>query len=561
LNTSVSSLFTKFKSNIKEITLPNKFTFPFDYIPHKLTQVACKELQTHLQTQTGWKHDFGLHKNPSETSLGKMFGVLVVQNPEGELGYLSAFSGILANKTILPHFVPPIFDRKQKSSFYIQIENELNQLTKQISVLETSSKFIQLKKAYQANLEESKTILSSKKAALKNAKKKRKNARTVGLKELPLTEYEKLVFQHQKESLQFDVDYKQTAKKWNIEIDSLEKELYSFQTRINQLKEERKAKSSLLQKSLFNEYQLQNANGKTKGVIEIFEDLEKSPPAGTGDCAAPKLLQYAFLNQLKPIALAEFWWGKSPKLEVRKHGHFYPSCKTKCAPILAHMLQGLEVDVNPVGSVQTAQLGIKTLFEDEYLLVISKPAELLSVPGKKLKDSVETRMKQQFSNATGPMLAHRLDMSTSGIMLISKSLEVHQKLQKQFTNRTIKKRYLAILDGNIEEDSGEIELPLRVDIDNRPTQIVDFEHGKKAITHWEVISKRNNQTRIHFYPITGRTHQLRVHASHPLGLNTPILGDELYGTRTNRLHLQANSIEFTHPITQEIKTFKIDPEF
>ena len=287
----------------------------------------------------------------------------------------------------------------------------------------------------------------------------------------------------------------------------------------------------------------------------IFSNTNQNIHAGAGDCCAPKLFQYAFLNNLAPIAMAEFWWGKPLKNSVRKHKYYYPACKGKCKPILTHMLDGIPTAPNPLFEKLAEPKEIKTLYEDEYLLVINKPNELLSVSGSEIEDSVKFRITKKYPNATGPLLVHRLDMSTSGILLIAKNKDIHKALQKQFIEKTVKKRYVAILDGIIDQKQGTIELPLRVDFFDRPKQMVDFERGKNALTKYEVIAIEDGKTRIHFYPITGRTHQLRVHASHHLGLNTSILGDDLYGKTLDRLYLHAEKISFIHPINNKKMEF------
>jgi tRNA pseudouridine32 synthase/23S rRNA pseudouridine746 synthase len=259
--------------------------------------------------------------------------------------------------------------------------------------------------------------------------------------------------------------------------------------------------------------------------------------------------------------MAEFWWGASPVSEVRKHKQFYPACKGKCEPILNHMLIGLNVDDNPMLINPAENKDLPIVYEDDSIIIVNKPAEFLSVPGKNISDSVYTRIKAKYPEATGPLIVHRLDMSTSGILILAKTLEAYHHLQKQFLKRQVKKRYVALLNGVIEEKNGTIELPLRVDLDDRPRQIVCFEHGKHAKTEFEVIEINENQTKVYFYPITGRTHQLRVHASHKNGLNTPIKGDDLYGTKDTRLHLHAESITFRHPKSKEIITFQVKEEF
>ena len=268
-------------------------------------------------------------------------------------------------------------------------------------------------------------------------------------------------------------------------------------------------------------------------------------------------MQYAFSHNLEPVAMAEFWWGQSPNKEIRKHKQFYPACQRKCKPILTHMLAGMELDTDPL--LQNPAIGkeLETIFEDEQLIVIYKPAEFLSVPGIHIQDSVYTRIKQQINNISGPIIVHRLDMSTSGLLVLAKNKKAHKNLQSQFIKKTVQKRYTALLDGITTEDKGTINLPLRVDLDDRPRQLVCFEHGKPAETNWEVIERKNGKTKVHFYPISGRTHQLRVHAAHKLGLNIPIIGDDLYGQKADRLYLHADTLEFMHPTTkQQLKFYK-----
>ena len=310
-----------------------------------------------------------------------------------------------------------------------------------------------------------------------------------------------------------------------------------------------------------------NAKGEIKDLCTIFEQtVHKIPPAGAGECALPKLLQYAYLHQLKPLAMAEFWWGNSPKTEVRHHGYYYPSCKGKCEPILQHMLQGLEVDGNPLSPQAHRKEELEIVFEDEWLVVVNKPSGMLSVPGKEEEtDSVYHRVKAKYPEATGPMIVHRLDMATSGLLLVAKTKEVHQHLQEQFINRSIKKRYVALLYRNglnqQLEETGTINLPLCLNPLDRPRQMVSEEYGKPAVTEYRILNYSDKYIRIAFYPLTGRTHQLRVHAAHHQGLNCPILGDELYGKKADRLYLHAEYIEFRHPVYGDIICIQKEAEF
>ncbi len=335
----------------------------------------------------------------------------------------------------------------------------------------------------------------------------------------------------------------------------------AFDDEIASIKKERKEKSNYLQQTLFSKYAFLNHKKESRSLLDIFNNPAIKPPAGSGDCSAPKLLQHAFLNDLTPICMAEFWWGISPNSAIRKHKNFYPACQGRCKPILTHMLGGIEMDENLLLENLAENQELEIVYEDNVLLIVNKPSEFLSVPGKNISDSVYTRIKEKYPKATGPLIVHRIDMSTSGILLLTKTKEAHKVLQSQFIKRTIKKRYVALLDGDLTENSGTIKLPLRVDLDDRPRQLVDFEYGKNAETNWQIIKKENGKTKVYFYPITGRTHQLRVHAAHKDGLNTPIVGDDLYGKKENRLHLHAEFIEFSHPETNKIMSFTIAADF
>jgi tRNA pseudouridine32 synthase/23S rRNA pseudouridine746 synthase len=468
-----------------------------------------------------------------------MFGVLVCQNKKEELSYLAAFSGKLADSNQHTYFVPTVYDMLSKDGFYKKEEDVLNLFNKEIEVLEQNKEYKKAQKNLEKVLNEAKIDLNSQKEVVKVQKtlrnEKRKDA-NCNIEEL------------NKESQLEKILFKKMTKYWDYKISDAEKEVSFFTNEINIKKEIRSLKSAKLQQQLFANYAFLNQYKKSKSLGEIFEN---NPPAGAGECAAPKLLHYAFQNDLKPIAMAEFWWGQSPKSEIRKHKQFYPACTGKCEPILKHMLLDIEMDENPFLNNTAKHQNIEIVFEDDYLAVIHKPHEFLSVPGKKVSDSVYQRVKDLYPSATGPLIVHRLDMSTSGLMLIAKSEEVYKNLQSQFIKRTVQKRYVALLDGIVLQNEGFIDLPLRVDLDNRPNQLVCYEYGKSARTKFEVISRENNQTRVHFYPITGRTHQLRMHASHYLGLNCPIIGDDLYGTKANRLHLHAEEIIFEHPILKE----------
>ncbi len=321
--------------------------------------------------------------------------------------------------------------------------------------------------------------------------------------------------------------------------------------------------SQQLQLWLFRQYRFLNARGEVKDLVHVWQDYHCSarirrkyplPPGGTGDCCAPKLLQYAYLNGLKPVCMAEFWWGPSPKTEIRQHGQFYPACRGKCKPVLTWMLQGLDVDPNPEEQTGRPLLDIETVYEDDWLIVVNKPSGLLSVPGRVGSYSVATILHQHYPDS---LLAHRLDMGTSGLMVAAKSRTVYASLQQQFTSHTIRKSYVALLDAMPAQECGTISLPLLCDPINRPRQVVDYERGKEAVTDYEVIGDR----RVRLWPHTGRTHQLRMHCAHSDGLGCPIRGDELYGRPAERLFLHAERLELTHPVTGERMAFELPAPF
>ncbi|MDG2193731.1 MAG: RluA family pseudouridine synthase [Polaribacter sp.] len=559
---SQENFFQVFKEPIAAIPLPKRFTFPFYYEPHPLCLLAAKELQEHLQNQNVWEHNFGLVKSKKGLVIGKMFGVLIVQNKQGEIGYLVAFSGKLAEKNTHAKFVPPVFDMLTEGGFFLNQETTLNAINKQLSTLENNSAFIELQKFLKEEYLLYNKDISEKKEALKTAKAARKARREKEYKLLSADAYATLIESLGKESLEGKYFFNNVTRYWTYRLNATKEKIAVFTEKIKLLKEERSAKSAALQQLLFDQYQFLNQQGSLKGLSEIFKETAlQKPPAGAGECAAPKLLQYAFKQQLKPLAMAEFWWGESPNTEIRKHQQFYPACQGKCKPILGHMLAGITMDTNPMLTNPAIGKELTIIYEDEALAVIHKPAEFLSVPGKNIQDSVFLRMKQRYPKATGPLIVHRLDMSTSGIMLIAKTISANKILQRQFIERTVKKRYVALLDGLLKENEGSINLPLRVDINDRPRQLVCHEHGKPAETTWKVIERKNSQTKVHFFPLTGRTHQLRVHASHLLGLNTPIVGDDLYGKKATRLYLHAELIEFTHPTSNKTMSFQIAAEF
>ena len=539
----------RFTTSITDIPLPERFTYPFCYTPHPLCILAAKEVQSYLTRQTAWK---------DELRQGKMFGVLIVQTEHGETGYLAAFSGILAGKNLHPFFVPPVYDLLQPQGFFKIEEENISSINRNIRQLENDKAYAALSAELARTIQSAENILATAKAQLKEAKTAREQRRKE--KELNAQEEAELI----RESQFQKAEYKRLERSWKARITTLQTQTEDWERRISALKSERKTRSAALQQKLFEQFGMLNYRGEVKNLCEIFgQTVHKTPDAGAGECAAPKLLQQAYLHGWKPIAMAEFWWGDSPKTEIRHHGHYYPACKGKCEPILQHMLQGLQVEENPMlKRMQVPSQNLEIVYEDPWLSVINKPAGMLSVPGKEDAVSVYSLMREQYPEADGPLTVHRLDMATSGLMLIAKTKRVHQNLQAQFKNRLVRKRYVALLEGIVPKDKGTVDLPLCLNPLDRPRQMVHTEHGKPAITDYQVLERLDGKrTRIAFYPRTGRTHQLRIHAAHPLGLHCPIIGDELYGEKADRLYLHAEYLEFTHPITGETVRITKEAEF
>lgn len=523
--------FHKFSiDEIEGITPPGLFTFPFYYEPHPLCVLAAKHLRSYLDTRHDWAE---------ELSQGKMMGVLVVKRDE-EIGFLAAFSGNLAHGNNHEYFVPAVYDLLSLDGFFPPEEAEISEINHKIKTEENSSHRQSLIAQLTEASANAKIEIDAYRELMQQSKINRDNLRHEGANEASLIAES----QFQKAEL------RRIRSRWTTIIDSLKSQLSESDKKINDWKAERKQRSQALQQRIFRNFVMLNARGERRDLCDIFKTTPQGlPPAGAGECAAPKLLQHAYLNGLQPLAMAEFWVGRSPKEEIRHDGHFYPSCKAKCEPILWWMLQGLNVEPNPLES-KYSSAPIEVLYNDQWLVAVNKPEGVLSVPGKLSVESLQERVQQMFP-LDDILAVHRLDMATSGVLVFAKNKEAHMRLQAMFESREVTKRYVAILDGIIVPDNGIIDLPLILNPDDRPRQMVSAKYGKQAITRYEVIERKNNKTRVFFYPETGRTHQLRVHASHPEGLATPIVGDTLYGTHSNRLFLHAQSIEFTHPITQQ----------
>ncbi len=547
--------------DLEGICLPAKFTFPFYYRPHPIAVAAAKDLQAHLLGEKSWEVDFGVG-NADTGRQGKMFGVLVVREKSGKLGYLAAYSGKLAESNHLPGFVPPVYDLLDERGFYRDGEAAINDATLAIEALRENPSYLETGHQLEVTKAAAEQRIAAERDRVKAGKRQRKKRREEAKATLSDAAMTALESELARQSIKDSYGLKDLTRALRLKVGRAEAEYAHFETEIGGLVEKRKRMSAELQDRIFTEYTFLNALGKERGLGSIFsETVFGVPPAGAGECAAPKLLQYAFSHDLQPVALAEFWWGQAPSSEIRQHGQYYPACKGKCEPILSHMLQGMEVDPNPllVNPAQGKELAI--LYEDEDLLVVDKPHEFLSVPGKHIEDSVWLRIRKRYPSATGPLIVHRLDMSTSGLLLVTKNQEVHKKIQRQFFKRSVEKRYVAVLEGELNESAGIIDLPLRGDLQDRPRQIVCPHHGKTARTRYGLVSTSDGKTKVNLWPVTGRTHQLRVHCAHPEGLGMPILGDDLYGTPEDRLYLHAAWIAFIHPVSGERLSFESPAPF
>lgn len=538
-------MFHRFQKIIDGIELPKQFTYPFSYEPHPLSVMAADEVRAYISSQSQWSE---------ELAQGKMFGVLVVRNGQGELGFLAAFSGQLAGTYQHDYFVPPVYDLSEPDGFFRDEERYISSLNDKVESIASSAEYISLRSLVERLEAQMERLASEWRLRLAQAKEERDARRSTALTE---AEEQQLV----KESQFLKAECKREKSRLQAELQQAQAGLTRYEEEMEALKRERKQRSAALQGRLFDQFVLLNAKGENRSLCGIFSRVgHPIPPSGAGECAAPKLLQYAFLNHYEPLCMAEFWWGASPKAIVRHHGHYYPACKSKCEPILQFMMQGLDVEPSPIQPL-SQELTLEVVWEDDDIAVVNKPAGVLSVPGKSDAQSVYSFARKRYPEATGPLVVHRLDMSTSGLLIIAKRKEVHQALQKQFNDHEVRKRYVALLQGNLATDSGTICLPICPDVEHRPCQMVSEKYGKYALTEYEVIGRKGGMTRVYFYPKTGRTHQLRLHAAHARGLGMPIVGDELYGRKADRLYLQAQRIEFVHPVTGEQVCVEIPCEF
>ena len=590
------------------IPSPRQFTYPFCYEVDPLAEAASLELQRYIA-------DADLMS--TEKGCGKMFGVLVVEyeDESGALqrGFLAAYSGLLGGRNDWPYFVPPVFDAQQPDGHFKRTEREISAINREIAAIEHDPEYLQSVAQHEQTKKRLQAEVDAFKAEVDAAKARRDARRKSG---------ESLSEEEQAEMIRESQFMKAELRRRRKAMEQANSTLHiPHSTFLKSLQRKRKQMSDELQRWLFSAYRMLNAKGEERDLIDIFREYTHAmPPAGAGDCCAPKLLQYAYLHHLRPVCMAEFWWGESPASEIRHHLHHYPACRSKCLPILTHMLKGLDVAPNPLAQKRhTAEP--RVLYADEYIMVVDKPAGMLSVPGKaesvrsEFSDSANISVEEYFANLQLPTnsqftteqftlgeadnsklkiqnskflkAAHRLDMDTSGLLVLARTEQAYVELQRQFASRETVKRYEAVLSGvptqnsklktqnSSAQPSGCLEaisLPLIADINDRPRQRVDMEHGKPALTLYNIVEVRavdantavayttkkvdKGRTLVHLYPKTGRTHQLRVHCAHPLGLACPILGDPLYGIeRADRMYLHAAELTFRHPVTGETMHF------
>ncbi len=494
----------------------------------------------------------------AELEDGKMMGLLIVSRCDGngvvEKGYLKAYSGQICGRSDWEGYVPAIFDYLQEDGYFKKEEAKISKINDEIDEIECGETFINLKNQLSLLVEERSAEIEEMKIAIQKSKVERDHRR------LLCPNDDTLAAQCVMESQFQNAELRRMKKSFHSERQTLETAIDDYRHRIEQMKSQRHRMSDELQRWLFEHFIVRNHCGEERSVNAIFVDSTgQLPPSGTGECCAPKLLDYAFRHDMRPIELAEFWVGRSPSGKMRRQGYFYEPCRAKCQPLLRWMW-GDEISI--FGHEKRAfETDITTLYEDDYLIAVNKPAGMLSVRGLEADKSLEELLQSKLLSNSFLRLVHRLDMDTSGVVVAAKSMEVYKKMQQMFASREVKKEYEAIVEGIIPDEMGEISLPLRADIDDRPRQIVDYNHGSKALTRYERVEEMPSATRIRLYPLTGRTHQLRVHCAHFDGLNAPIRGDRLYGTDCDRLYLHARKIEFLHPITGENTEIRCETPF
>ncbi len=519
--------------------LPARLNDPFDYEPHPLCMEAARQVCDHVAQ--------GVLRD--EVMQGKMLGVLVCQTPDGQVGFLAAYSGQLGGRADWPWFVPAVFDYLQPDGYFKQEEARISAINAEIVRHEQADDYVKLKEQLQRQQTEAEQAIAAFRQDMAEKKRRRDALRLSGNSQ----DEAALV----RESQFLKAELRRLKASWRQAISATEAALQPMRDAQERLRQERHLRSDALQRWLFDHFVMVNSLGEQSSLTAIFSHTPQGmPPSGTGECCAPKLLQYAFLHHLRPLSIAEFWQGPSPRMEVRHHGQYYPACRGKCKPLLGWMLQTLSRPL-PVGrgadrlAAERAADGVKVVYADEVLLVVDKPSGLLSVPGLTGENSVESLLGRQYGDV---YMVHRLDQDTSGLMVVARTIEAYHALQQQFLARTIYKMYIAVVEG-VVDGNGTIHLPLRPYPLDRPRQVVDHEQGKEAVTDYSVLAHEGNRTRLALTPHTGRTHQLRMHCAHQEGLGCPIVGDRLYGKPAERLLLHAAKLTFTHPSSGERLAF------
>lgn len=532
-----------------DIILPERLNCPYYYQPHPLCSVVAKEIQADIASMDDWADEIGR---------GKMFGMLIVRDAAGCLGYLKAYSGQIGGREDWDGWVPAVFDYLQPDGYFVTKENEITAINRKLFELQSSERYRLACARLAKSQDDAAVDIEAYKKFMADEKLMRDKRRATGEDEAVLVRES----QFQKAELK---RLKQNLMKSQL---PLKHEVERYERQCLELGVLRKRMSDELQQWLFSQFVMLNGLGERSTLTDIFRDTPQGvPPSGAGECCAPKLLQYAFRHDMTPVAMAEFWWGESPVGELRTHLNFYPACQGKCKPILDFMLQGVDVEPNPLEQPDDT-CWLDVVYDDQWLVIVNKPSGMLSVPGKSNRRSAQEILLQQLvadgvMDAAGTLYpVHRLDMQTSGLLIFAKTEAVQRDMQRMFATRVVRKQYYAVLDGIYEGScEGTIELPLAPDYVNRPRQMVDREKGKHAITRYKIICTREERTYVRLYPQTGRTHQLRVHCAHEDGLGLPIVGDDLYGTHSERLLLHAQTLEFPHPYTHKSVCIECKPSF
>ncbi|MBD2253029.1 RluA family pseudouridine synthase [Nostoc parmelioides] len=481
---------------------------------------------------------------------GKMYGILLVELPTGERRLLKAFSGLLNGQSVFDGWVPPIPGREQVAIQEGRTLADLDAIKQELITL----KQLPERQEYETLFREFEEMLQAMSDRHRYRKHQRKQKRQLLSESLLSTALTIALEQLNEESRQDGIERRRLKQERDTVLQPLEEAIASANIKIQHLKQKRKALSRQLQSQMHAAYSLMNFLGQSVSLQQL---MPNGLPTGTGDCCAPKLLHYAATHGLKPLAMAEFWWGSSSQDRIQ--GEFYGACVERCQPLMGFLLSGLKPAPN------FGQEEINFIYEDEWLIVVNKPAGLLSVPGRYLdtQDSVVSRLRHMLPEETMLAAVHRLDQDTSGILLLARDRQTYRQVSQQFQQRQIHKVYEAILAGVVSTDAGIIDLPLWGDPANRPYQQVDWQRGKPSVTNFRAIAREGNYTRIEFVPLTGRTHQLRVHASDVQGLGVVILGDRFYGctAQTNRLHLHARELCFLHPHSRKTINLHIKTPF